>query len=131
MVKFSVQKFISELASFFAKDDLQGAGQCLLEWRKRAADAGNKNGELTVLNEMTGFYRQTKDEEAGMAAINGAIVLIRELGIEKSTSAATIFLNCATTMKSFGKAAEAMEFYNITLENYKLNLDENHPLVAL
>ena len=130
MAKISVRNFISELDTFFAKEDLQGARRCLLEWRSRAADLGDKSGELTVLNEMIGFYRQTKEEAEGMAAINDAFALIDGLGIKNSPSAATIYLNGATTMKSFGKSAEAMEYYNITLENYRVNLDKNDPLVA-
>lgn len=130
MAAISVRNFISELDMFFAKEDLQGARSCLLEWRKRAADCGDKKGELTVLNEMTGFYRQTKEEAEGMAAIRDAFALIDELGIKNLPSAATVYLNGATTMKSFGKSAEAMEYYNITLENYRINLSENDPLVA-
>lgn len=130
MAKISVRNFISELDTFFAKEDLQGARRCLLEWRSRAADSGDKSGELTVLNEMIGFYRQTKEEAEGMAAINDAFTLIDGLGIKNSPSAATIYLNGATTMKSFGKSAEAMKYYNITLENYRINLDKNDPLVA-
>lgn len=130
MAKISVRNFINELDMFFAKEDLQGARLCMLEWRNRAADSGDKSGELTVLNEMIGFYRQTKEETEGMAAIKDAFSLIDELGIKNSPSAATIYLNGATTMKSFGKSAEAMEYYNITLENYRTNLDKNDPLVA-
>ena len=130
MPKISIRNFISELDSFFAKEDLQGAGQCLLEWRDRAIQAGDKNGELTVLNEMIGYYRQTKEENLGMNAVNDAFALIDELGIKNSPSAATIYLNGATTMKSFGKSAQAMKFYNITLENYRINLDKNDPLFA-
>lgn len=104
MAKISVRNFISELDAFFAKEDLQGARRCMLEWRKRAAESGDKSGELTVLNEMTGFYRQTKEETEGMAAIRDAFALIDEPGIKNSPSAATIYLNGAITMKSFGKS---------------------------
>lgn len=130
MAKISVRNFISELDSLFAKEDLQGARRCMLEWRSRAAESGDKSGELTVLNEMIGFYRQTKEETEGMAAIKDAFALIDELGIKNSPSAATIYLNGATTMKSFGKSADAMEYYNVTLKNYRINLDKNDPLVA-
>lgn len=130
MIKISVTNFIKELDSFFAKEDLQGAGQCMLNWRSMAVHAGDKKGELTVLNEMIGYYRQTKEEAEGISAVNDAFRLIEEIGIKNSLSAATIYLNGATTMKSFGKSAEAMDFYNKALENYRVNLDENDPLFA-
>ncbi len=130
MTKISVSNFIKELDSHFAKEDLQGAGSCLLEWRERAIFAEDKSGELTVLNEMIGYYRQTREEKEGIGAINDAFGLIDELGISEKTSAGTVYLNGATTMKSFGKSAEAMEFYKKAYENYCVNLDKNHLLFA-
>ena len=63
MRKISLKNFIEELDSFFAKEDLQGAEKCLLRWLDLARECGDKSGELIVLNEMTGFYRQTKEED--------------------------------------------------------------------
>ena len=130
MGKISVQKFISELDLCFSKEDLQGAGDCLLRWRSLAADASDSKGELTVLNEMIGYYRQTRQETEGLEAINDAFALIDSLGIGNTPSAATIYLNGATTMKSFGKSEEAMEFYEKTLNVYRVSLSENNPLFA-
>ena len=65
-----------------------------------------------------------------MEAIDKALTLIDTLGISEKTSSATIYLNAATTMKSFGKSAEAMKNYEKTHEIYRLNLDENDPLFA-
>lgn len=130
MAKISVKNFIAELDSYFARENLGGAGQCLLEWRERAVGAGDKSGELTVLNEMIGFYRQTKDEKAGMAAIKDAFLIIDELEIGGEISAATIYLNGATTMKSFGRSSDAMEFYERTFEIYRAKMPEKSPLFA-
>lgn len=130
MAKISIDTFIKELDSFFAKEDLQRAEICLLTWRDIARAVDDRQGELTVLNEMIGFYRQTKNEARGMKAVNDAFALIDALGINEKVSCATIYLNGATTMKSFRKSAEAMEFYDKALEIYRINLDENDPLFA-
>ncbi len=130
MTKISVSNFIKELDSHFAKEDLQGAGRCLLEWRERAVFAGDKNGELSILNEMIGYYRQTREEKEGIDAINAAFRLIDELKIHEKPSAGTIYLNGATTMKSFGKSAEAMEYYEKAHKNYCVNLSKNDLLFA-
>ena len=130
MAEISVTNFIKELDSFFAKEDLQGAGRCLLEWRRRVVSLNDKKGELTVLNEMIGYYRQTRDEKEGLGAISAAFGLIDELKMAEKPAAGTIFLNGATTMKSFGKSAEAMEFYKKAMQNYRINLNENNPLFA-
>ena len=35
MAKISVYEFIKELDSHFAREDLAGAGECVLKWRER------------------------------------------------------------------------------------------------
>ncbi|MBQ3046212.1 MAG: tetratricopeptide repeat protein [Clostridia bacterium] len=130
MAKISIKTFINELDSCFAKENLAEAELCLLKWRELARNAGDKQGDLTVQNEMTGFYRQTKNEKHGMEAVNNALALIDILGISEKVSSATIYLNAATTMKAFGQSEEAMKIYEKAHGIYRLNLDESDPLFA-
>lgn len=129
MHKISLRTFIKELDSLFAKEDLQGAEACAVKWLDLAREYGDKPGELIVLNEMTGFYRQTKNEEKGLAAVNEAFALLDSFDFDKKT-AATIYLNGATTMKAFGKSAEAMKFYEKSHGLFLEILDKNDPLFA-
>lgn len=129
MRKISLRTFIKELDSLFAKEDLQGAEACAVKWLDLAREYGDKPGELIVLNEMTGFYRQIKNEEKGLAAVNEAFALLDSFDFEKKT-AATIYLNGATTMKAFGKSAEAMKFYEKSHGLFLEILDKNDPLFA-
>ncbi len=129
MRKISMRNFIKELDEFFAREDLQGAEACALKWLNLAREYGDKPGELIVLNEMTGFYRQTKNEEKGLAAVNNAFALLDSFDFDKKT-AATIYLNGATTMKAFGKSGEAMEYYEKAHNIFSETLDKNDPLFA-
>lgn len=129
MRKISLRTFIKELDSLFAKEDLQGAEACAVKWLDLAREYGDKPGELIILNEMTGFYRQTKNEEKGLAAVNEAFALLDSFDFDKKT-AATIYLNGATTMKAFGKSAEAMKFYEKSHGLFLEILDKNDPLFA-
>ncbi len=129
MRKISLRTFIKELDSLFAKEDLQGAEACAVKWLDLAREYGDKPGELIVLNEMTGFYRQTKNEEKGLAAVNEAFALLDSFDFDKKT-AATIYLNGATTMKAFGKSAEAMKFYEKSHGLFLEILDKSDPLFA-
>lgn len=129
MRKISLRTFIKELDSLFAKENLQGAEACAVKWLDLAREYGDKPGELIVLNEMTGFYRQIKNEEKGLAAVNEAFALLDSFDFEKKT-AATIYLNGATTMKAFGKSAEAMKFYEKSHGLFLEILDKNDPLFA-
>lgn len=129
MRKISMRTFISELDSLFAKEDLQGAEACVTDWLSLAREWGDKQGELIVLNEMTGFYRQTKNEEKGLAAVNEAFALLDSFDFDKKT-VATVYLNGATTMKAFGKSEDAMEFYEKAHAVFSEILDKNDPLFA-
>ncbi|MBR5113263.1 MAG: tetratricopeptide repeat protein, partial [Clostridia bacterium] len=130
MPDFSAEKFIKELDAFFAREDLTGAGEYLRAVYAETDKAGDDRGKLTVLNEMIGFFRQTAEEEAALDAISEAFELIEKTGIAGEISGATIYLNCATTLKCFGRSAEAMQYYEKTQSVYDKKLDRNHPLVA-
>lgn len=129
MYKISVRNFIKELDSFFAKEDLQGAEQCALRWLDLACKHGDKPAELTIYNEMTGFYRQTREEEKALDAVNKAFALLDEFNADYRTRG-VIYLNGATTMKAFGKSAEAMEYYEKAENHFRDSLDGNDTLWA-
>ncbi len=59
----NIEKFISELDSFFSREDIEGAGFCLLKWYGLAKENGDKKGELSILNEAAGYYRRTADKK--------------------------------------------------------------------
>ena len=130
MPGFSAEKFIKELDSFFAREDLSGAGKYLRDACSETDRDGDERGKLTVLNEMIGFFRQTGEGEAALKAIEEALALIEKTGIAGEISGATVYLNCATTLKCFGKSREAMKYYDKTQAVYDKKLDKNHPLVA-
>ena len=130
MSGFSAEKFITELDSFFAREDIKGAGEYLRRKYAETDEAGDENAKLTILNEMIGFFRQTGEEKAALDAISEALELIEKTGIAGEISGATIYLNCATTLKCIGMSAEAMQYYEKTQSVYDKKLDKNHPLVA-
>lgn len=130
MAKISVYEFIKELDSHFAREDLAGAGECVLKWREKAREIGDRSGELSVLNEMIGYYRRTGEEQPALNAVKEAFDLIDELDIGSEVTAATIYLNGATTMKAFGRSAEAMPYYELTYKIYRSKLPERDPLFA-
>ncbi len=107
----NVQDFIQKLDSFFDKDDMAGAGEFLRSSRRDAAAEGDKKFLLTVLNEMMGYYRKTREEERGLESVYSGLKLSAELGLDSSSAGATAMLNAATTLKAFGRAEEAIPYY--------------------
>ncbi len=110
--RINVSRFISKLDGFFAKNDLEGAGEHILFWKNEAEKLEDYRGLLSVINEALGYYRRTGDIEKGLNAVDDALFLIDSLRLDTSLSGANIFINLATTLKSFGKPQEGIQYYD-------------------
>ena len=97
-------------------------GAFLRAWRVRAQNIGDISGELSILNELVGYYRMANDKEHAIPAVNDALRLIQENGIEGSLSAGTILLNIATALCAFGETEQALKHYNTAYQCYFDNL---------
>lgn len=106
-----IKEFIDKLDAFFERDDMQGAGEHLRFSRKEAEAENDKQFLLTVLNEMMGYYRKTREEERGLESVFSGLSLVKELHFEEKAVGATTMLNAATTLKAFGRASEAVIYY--------------------
>ncbi len=129
--KINVERFITKLDSFFAHNDLQGATKHLFFWEKEARNLGDNLGLLTILNESIGFYRRTNDKEMALSALNEALKIINDNGLNNSVGAATIYVNAATTLKSFGNAKDCIDYFTIAEEVYEKNGKKDYDYAAL
>lgn len=117
-----VMRVIEKLDSFFASNDLEGAKRLLSNWENEARMLGDRRGLLSVLNEKIGLCRRTADKEKGLCAVEEALSMLASEDFPDGAAEATILLNCATTMKAFGKADEAMPIYEKAEDIYKKSL---------
>ena len=118
-------RVIDKIDEMFEKDDLQGAKRVLEYWEKEAKALNDTKGLLEVLSEQIGLYRKLGDKEKGLAAVDEALAILACSGTCSSVGDATIYLNCATTMKAFGKAKEAIKYYEIAKERYEKSLEKD------
>ena len=126
----NTQRMLDKLDSIFDQNDLDGAERLLLYWQNEAINLNDKKGELTVLNELIGLYRRTKDSQKSQTVINKALQIINELNLDNNISTATIYLNIATNMNSFGQAQNSIAYYEKTYKIYKDNINENDKMFA-
>ena len=129
MTAFSSADFIKELDSFFAKNDLDGAGGYLRSAERRLRDERNYPALLTVCNELVGYYRRTGEKDAALQSVSDAKALAHEMEIDARTRG-TVLLNCATTLKAFGSASEAMHVYEQAERLLVSALSPSDPLLA-
>ena len=119
----SIHGIIEEFDRLLARDDKDAAAAYLETWLSRFEDTGDWAGQITILNEMMGFYRNTGEKEKGLSAVKKGLSLAGEHRLSETVSGGTTYLNAATTLKAFGRAAEAMPYYEQAFRAYGKNLD--------
>lgn len=125
--KIPVARIIEKLDDFFKVNNLNEAAKLLEYWQREAENIGDLSGELSVVNEMLGFYRRTSEEEKALFAVERAQKLIELTNSTFSLSGATILINMATTLKAFGILEEAVNTYEkacIIYEDKKISKDD-------
>lgn len=128
--RIPVKRIMAKLDESFNRNDMAEAGRLLEYWQKEAEALGDKLGELSVTDELIGYYRKVGEKEKGLAAVDKSLTLLKEVGQENIVPGATIILNAATTLKAFGKAKEAIPLYERAEKVYRENLAEDDPLFA-
>ncbi len=132
MGSIPIMRILDKLDMLFDKNDMAEAGRLLEYWENEARALNDTRGLLEILSEQVGYYRSMEDEEKGLRAVNEALGLLNCTDSGDSVANATIYLNCATTMKAFGKAAEAMEYYEKAKDVYERLLpDDDFRLAGL
>lgn len=120
--RIPVDRVTAKLDVLLGKKDYDGAKAHLTYWLKEAEDLGDERGALAVLNEMTGFYRKTAMEKEGLEAVEKAVALCKKLALDDSAEGATVILNAATALHSFGKTEKALSLYEKAAKVYEREL---------
>ncbi len=120
-----ITRILKKMDGLFSKNDLRSVGILLEYWENEARNLGDERGLLEILNEKIGYFRRTADSEKALRAVTEAFMLIEKLEACEQLSSATVYLNGATTMKAFGKARDAMKYYEKAREIYEKNLESN------
>lgn len=118
-----VEEVIGGLDRLFEKNRYQEAGVYLEEWLKKAGELEDWSGQITILNEMMGYYRIVGERKKGLQSVEDGLELIQSHGLADTVTAGTTWVNAATTMKAFGKTAEAMPYYEAASRIYHSRLD--------
>ena len=118
-----VPQVIQELDALYEQGRDSQAERFLEAQREKASLAGDWRGELSMLSELMGQYRRSKNEEKGLMAVEDGLRLIREHNMGQTLSGATVMLNAATTMKCFGRAADSIPVFCHVCRVYAQKLD--------
>ena len=95
------QRIVEKLDEYMGRKDYAGAERHLLYWLEEAKLGQDLRGQLTIRNELIGFYRKRGRKEDAFENIKEALKLLEELGFEGTISSGTTYTNAATAYYTF------------------------------
>ncbi|MBO7427000.1 MAG: hypothetical protein J6U23_15150 [Clostridiales bacterium] len=110
-------RIIDKLDSYYASNNLKGAEDLLTYWEEECRKQGDNGGLLTISNEQIGFYRRNKNVIKGRKAIDTALSIVDD----KDPGSAVIYVNIATTLKSYGDSEGALKYYSCAKDIFEKN----------
>ena len=78
--RIPVKRIMAKLDESFNRNDMAEAGRLLEYWQKEAEALGDKLGELSVTDELIGYYRKVGEKEKGLAAVDKSLALLKRSG---------------------------------------------------
>lgn len=118
------RRILEKLDEFFEKNDYIGGERHILYWLEEAKIEKNKRVMLLLQNELCGLYRKLQREKDAIDAVNTALSLVADMGIENNIGAGTTYINSATVLKAFGKAKDALPLFEKAHAIYEKELPE-------
>ena len=113
-----IRQVIEEFDRLLARDAKEEASLYLEQKLEQFETDGDWASQITILNEMMGFYRNTGEKKKGLLSVEKGLALVREHKLSDTVSGGTTYVNAATTMKAFGRAREAMPYYEQAFRAY-------------
>lgn len=115
---------LNKLDEFLHKNDYNSAEKHILYWLEKAKAVNDKRTMLLLQNELCGLYRKLQRESDAITAVENALSLVADMGIETNIGAGTTYINAGTVLKSFGKAGDAVLLFEKAFAIYKNQLSE-------
>jgi len=117
-----VGRILDRLEALEARNDVSGAERHLRTWLAEAEAIGDLRGQLTLNNEMMGFYRKAGRGEEALRHAEKALALVEQLGLEETITAGTTCLNAGTVREAFGDPVGGLALFEKARANYERNL---------
>ncbi len=119
----NVPKAVEKLDALKNEGRMAEAVAFTVKQKDLAQSLGDWRGKLTMLSELVGMYRHTGDRAAAVRDCSEAMDILRDHGMGKTVTGATVLLNCATTMSCFGLEKEAIPVFAHVARVYRSELD--------
>lgn len=141
-----MEKLTEKIDALFAQNKGEEAEELMLQALREAEEklvrepdgnieAGEKNHRMLmemvpVLNELTGYCRETGQAARSFEYAGRAIKILEQLGLQDSIPYATTLLNAANAYRAGGRIEESLQTYEKVAEIYKVKLEPEDMLWA-
>ena len=119
-----VGRVMDKLREYEDRSDWPAAERHLKYWLAEADASRDGRGQLTLHNELMGFYRKQGRGDQAAAHAEQAARLVEKLEMADTITAGTTWVNCGTVREAFGDPVGGLAFFEKARENYERNLPE-------
>ena len=122
---------LRHLDMLFKEKELAQVEPYLLRQRQMAQAEGDRAAELTLDNELAGFYRSVSRASEAIAMADAALALVGEMGLAETMPHATTLINRATALRAAGQLPEAAADYQAALRIVETEQEKGYLLASL
>ncbi len=119
----NIKEILKQLDELFAQQRSNEVEQFLLKNIRIAQQQHNSDAQITLYNELIGYYRSRGQHEQAIKIARILMELYRINGREDSLSYGTTLLNIATACRAAGRYEEALAFYGQAGQLYEKYLE--------
>ena len=119
-----VGRVLDRLREYEDQSDWSAAEKHLVYWLAEAEANRDERGQLTLRNELMGFYRKQGNRDRAFAHAEQAAALVEKLGMADTITAGTTWVNCGTVREAFGDPVGGLAFFEKARANYEKNLPD-------
>ena len=120
-----IGRIMDRLREYEDRSDWPAAERHLKYWLAEAEAANDGRGQLTLNNELMGFYRKQGKKEEAVRHAEKACELVEKLDMADTTVAGTTWVNSGTVMEAFKDPVGGLVYFEKAQENYEKNLPAN------
>ena len=117
-------RVMEKLRIYEDQNDWPAVEKHLIYWLAEAEANRDERGQLTLHNELMGFYRKQGNRDEALSHACLASELVEKLGMEDTVTAGTTWVNAGTVHEAFRDPVGGIAFFEKARENYERNLPE-------
>lgn len=118
-----INKILNQLDALFETKQIEKVESFLTSCMELAQKEGDVESQITLWNEMIGFYRDISQYEKCLVCCENVKKLMIQVGLEDTTAFATTLLNVATGYRACGLLKESEQTYRQVFAIYRRYLE--------